>query len=88
MSDPLALVSVLAGVISLSGTVISSSLTLRDTVDLLRARWVAKIKVGHIKDIGDSGSGDRILTVGSRRRIATRALRPPHSTLSAAFTTN
>ncbi|KAH8151947.1 uncharacterized protein LAJ45_03940 [Morchella importuna] len=44
MSDPLALVSVLAGVISLSGTVISSSLTLRDTVDLLRARWVAKIK--------------------------------------------
>lgn len=52
MSDPLALVSVLAGVISLSGTVISSSLTLRDTVDLLRARWVAKVKVGRVKNIG------------------------------------
>jgi hypothetical protein len=65
MSDPLALVSVLAGVISLSGTVISSSLTLRDTVDLLRARWVAKVKVGHIKNIGGGGDGgDRILTVG------------------------
>lgn len=45
MADPLALVSVLAGAVSFSGAaLLSSSLTLRDAVDLLRARWAAKAK--------------------------------------------
>lgn len=46
MSEPLALISVLASVISLSGTVLSTSISVRDTIELLRARWKRKVKVG------------------------------------------
>lgn len=45
MSEPLALLSVIAGIISLSGTVLSTSISVRDTIDLLRARWKRKVKV-------------------------------------------
>lgn len=45
MSEPLALLSVIAGVISLSGTVLSTSISVGDTIDLLRARWKRKVKV-------------------------------------------
>lgn len=57
MSEPLALLSVFASVISLSGTVLSKSVSVRDTIDLLRARWKRKVKVSGLQN-----SVERVLT--------------------------
>ncbi|KAG0124089.1 hypothetical protein HOY82DRAFT_573971 [Tuber indicum] len=44
MSEPLAFASVCAGVISLSGTILSSSITLSDAIELLQARWEMNVR--------------------------------------------
>ncbi|RPA93761.1 hypothetical protein L873DRAFT_1815492 [Choiromyces venosus 120613-1] len=44
MSEPLAFASVCAGVISLSGTILSSSVTLSDATELLQARWEMNVR--------------------------------------------
>ncbi|PUU84254.1 hypothetical protein B9Z19DRAFT_1189034 [Tuber borchii] len=44
MSEPLAFASACAGVISLSGTILSSSITLSDAIELLRARWEMNVR--------------------------------------------
>ncbi|CUS10989.1 unnamed protein product [Tuber aestivum] len=44
MAEPLAFASVCAGVISLSGTILSSSITFSDAVELLQARWEMNVR--------------------------------------------
>ncbi|KAG0641003.1 hypothetical protein HOY80DRAFT_1114889 [Tuber brumale] len=44
MSEPLAFASVCAGVISLSGTILSSSITLSDAIELLQTRWEMNVR--------------------------------------------